>query len=255
MIEFKRADLGPHQELLFLAVDPQNTVSRIVALPDDKSDYLDLRLAKGLDPKLHFMQQQRVTYVPAKGSLVIADITSARFEVVRQSAPGVHAVLGLEQRSKAGGVQLHPQLAGAQAARRSRRCIANTPATSCTSFSIRRTPSSSSGRSGLTWRTRRKSNSSIIGCLEDDLGEYLKPWQFEHLNTFERILVGPAHPRRAGDHGKIDQGPGRSAAARSRPDQPPVRNGDQRQLAGDERRAWPTRSAGKAEDIEQAQRA
>ena len=51
VIEIKRADLGPHQQLLFVAVDPQNTASRIVTLPEAKADYLDLRLAKGLDLK------------------------------------------------------------------------------------------------------------------------------------------------------------------------------------------------------------
>ena len=80
VVEFKRADLGAHQQLLFVAVDPQNTVSRIVALPDVKSEYLDLRLAKGLDPKLHYTQQKLISILQAKGTLVVPDITSTHFE-------------------------------------------------------------------------------------------------------------------------------------------------------------------------------
>ncbi len=80
-IEIKRANLGPHQQLLVVAVDPLNTVSRIVTLPEADSQYLDLRLAKNLDVKEHFTQQKRVTFVPAKGTLVIPDIVSSRFEV------------------------------------------------------------------------------------------------------------------------------------------------------------------------------
>ena len=111
VVEFKRADLGPHQQLLFVAVDPQNTVSRIVALPEAKSEYLDLRLAKGLDPKLHYTQQKLISILQAKGTLVVPDITSTHFEAYDSICPGVRAVRGVERRPEVGRVQLHQDLA------------------------------------------------------------------------------------------------------------------------------------------------
>ena len=71
-----RADLGPHQQLLVLAVDADNTASRHLALADVKNDFLDLRLAKTLDPQQHFTQQKQISVLKAGGQLEIADITT-----------------------------------------------------------------------------------------------------------------------------------------------------------------------------------
>src|SRR5581483_7705344 len=64
LIEIKRQGLGPHQQLVIVAVDPDNTASRIIGLPEEEEKYLDLRLAKGLDPQQHFTQQRRISIVP-----------------------------------------------------------------------------------------------------------------------------------------------------------------------------------------------
>ena len=41
---------------------------------------MDLRLANGLDPKLNFAQQKRISVVDGKQPFTVADITSARLE-------------------------------------------------------------------------------------------------------------------------------------------------------------------------------
>ena len=154
-----------------------------------KADYLDLRLAKGLDPKLHFTQQKRISILQAGGTLV-SRISPARSSRPTTACPRVFSLYAtLNGDAEAGRVRLHPRLGRRSSSTKSGPSISNTPATSCISSSTRRIPSSSRRRSGRIWRTRRKSSSSIIGCLEDDLSDYLKPWNFEQLNTFERILL------------------------------------------------------------------
>ncbi len=80
VIEIDRKTLGPHQDLLAVAVDLENTATRRVSLPEVRGDRLDLRLAVGLDPAQHFMQQQRITALDAGGKLSF-DVSAARFEV------------------------------------------------------------------------------------------------------------------------------------------------------------------------------
>ncbi|MCY2994358.1 MAG: hypothetical protein NTY19_41775, partial [Planctomycetota bacterium] len=75
-----RQELGPHQHLHIVAVDPRSTAYRSVSLPEPKAAFVDLRLANGLDPKLNFAQQKQVSVVDGKRPFVIADITSARLE-------------------------------------------------------------------------------------------------------------------------------------------------------------------------------
>ena len=48
-----------------MAVNPESTLVRWLSLPEQKVEQLDLRLAKGLDPNSHFIQQKQVSIVPA----------------------------------------------------------------------------------------------------------------------------------------------------------------------------------------------
>ena len=80
VVSIPRSELGPHQHLHVVAVDPRNTAYRSVSLPEAKAAFVDLRLANGLDPKLNFAQQKQVSVVDGKQPFAIADITSARLE-------------------------------------------------------------------------------------------------------------------------------------------------------------------------------
>ena len=53
-----RKDLGPHQHVQVIAIDPRTTACRAVSLPEVPLPPRDLRLAAGLDPQKHFAQQK-----------------------------------------------------------------------------------------------------------------------------------------------------------------------------------------------------
>jgi len=80
IITIKRADLGEHQQLMVVAVDPQNTAFRTLALPEAKHDFVDLRLKNGLDPAKHFSEQKQITVVAKGANFVLNDITTSKFE-------------------------------------------------------------------------------------------------------------------------------------------------------------------------------
>ena len=80
VITVPRIVLGGRQYLHIVAVDPQNTAYRTLTLPETDTPYLDLRLAKGMNPDEHYTLQKRISVVPAGGTFVIGDVTTSRFE-------------------------------------------------------------------------------------------------------------------------------------------------------------------------------
>ena len=79
-VTVKREDLGDRQHIHVVAIDPKNTVYRSVALAEPKSEFVDLRLQNGLDPKQHFTEQKQISVVRAGEKFLLKDITTSKFE-------------------------------------------------------------------------------------------------------------------------------------------------------------------------------
>lgn len=79
-IQIARDALGSHQYIRVVAIDPISTTSRSVSLPDQKTQFVDLRMEKGLDPKGHFTQQKQINIVPVGETFTLHDITTSKFE-------------------------------------------------------------------------------------------------------------------------------------------------------------------------------
>ena len=80
LIVIPRKQLGAHQHLHFVAVDPVSTAYRSVSLPEQPMKFRDLRLANGLDPQKHFTQQKRTSVVASGETFELADILTSKFE-------------------------------------------------------------------------------------------------------------------------------------------------------------------------------
>ncbi len=188
-IEIKRADLGPHQQLLVVAVDAHSTVSRHVALPDAKDDFLDLRLAKTLDPKQHFTQQKQISVLKAGGKLELADITSARLEVY-DSVARVHGLYwtltGDPKLAEFSFVGNWPNLKDEQKRELYRKFASH----ELHFFLMRRDPDFF--RQAILPYLANKKEKQFVDrwLLAADLAGYARPWDFAQLNTFEQILLG-----------------------------------------------------------------
>ncbi|MCG3181905.1 MAG: hypothetical protein BIFFINMI_04345 [Phycisphaerae bacterium] len=81
VITIPRKDLGDKQQIRVLAADPENTVLRDIALAAPQADYLDLRLANGLDPAARLTEQKQVSVVAKGGAFTLADVRTSQFEV------------------------------------------------------------------------------------------------------------------------------------------------------------------------------
>ncbi|MHB8861931.1 MAG: hypothetical protein ACYC6N_05975 [Pirellulaceae bacterium] len=81
IVTVDRQLLKPYQRVWVVAVDPDDTACRTVALPESERSCVDLRLARGLDPQQHFTQQKLVSLVAAGETFRVEDITTTRFEI------------------------------------------------------------------------------------------------------------------------------------------------------------------------------
>lgn len=81
-ISVKIDAFGDRQHVHVLLVDPEGSTYRSISLPDAKTKIRDLRLmAKALDPKRHFTEQEQVTLLKKGNTLKIPDLLNSAFEV------------------------------------------------------------------------------------------------------------------------------------------------------------------------------
>lgn len=190
VIEIKREELGPRQRITIVAVDSANTASRLVDLPEREAEYLDLRLAKGLDATIHYTQRHKITFVPEGGTLVVTDIPSARFEVF-DSLPRIaslYATLGsdTERFAAFNAVTKWPTLTAEEKARAYKTCASH----ELHFFLFKKDPDFFKAAIKPYLANKKEKQFIDRWLLEENLDEYVTPWKFAQLNTFERILLG-----------------------------------------------------------------
>ncbi len=194
VIEIKREELGPRHRITILAVDAANTASRYVDLPEPEAEYLDLRLAKSLDPEIHFTQQKRITFVPADGTLVVPDITSTRFEVY-DNLPQIfslYATLGsdAEKVREFATIAKWPTLSPEAKAEAYKKCASH----ELHFFLFKKDPEFFAKAVKPYLANKRDKQFMDRWLLGENVQEYVTPWKFAQLNTLERILLGMRVP-------------------------------------------------------------
>lgn len=188
VIEVKRADLGSQQDLVVVAVDPQNIAARFVTLPERMADYIDLRLQASLDPQQHFTQQKRITVLPTGGTLVLPDITSTKFESYDSLTRvyGLYTTLNPDPKLAEFGFLLNwPKLKLEE-----KRTLYSKYASHELSFFLSRKDPEFFRTVILPYLANKKDKTFLDHwLLESDLSVYRQPWKFAQLNTVERILL------------------------------------------------------------------
>jgi len=188
VVTVKRKDLGAHQQIHVLAVDPQNTVYREVALDDVPTQFLDLRLSAGLDPQKHFTEQKEITVVKAKDKFVLQDVNTSKMEtydtlgkvyklyVTLSSDPTLvefdwilnwPAMKPEEKREKYSKYACHE----------------------LNFFLMKKDPAFF--ETVVQPYLRNKKDKTFLDhyLIGSDLSGYLKPWNYQQLNIVERVLL------------------------------------------------------------------
>jgi len=195
VISIPRKDLGAHQHLHIVAVDPRTTAYRSLSLPEVEAEPNDLRLANALDPQKHYAQQKQITVVDGKQEFVLGDITSSRFETYDSLSKVYSLYVTLSSDATlvefgflTGWPELKPEEKRAK--------YSKYACHELSFFLYKKDPEFF--RSVVLPYLKNKKDKQFLDhwLLGDDLRAYLEPWNYAQLNTVERILLSE---RVAGD--------------------------------------------------------
>jgi len=173
-----------------IAVDGESlaAIYREVELEEPDANHQDLRLRAGLDPNDHFTEKKQSTVLDAGASLVVEDITTSNVERFDTLARAHRVLATLSNDAKLAEFSFildWPKLSDDQ-----KRAKYSEFACHELSFFL-----SKKDRAFFTSviqpYLRHKKDKTFMDhyLLEDDLADYLEPWNYGRLNILERILL------------------------------------------------------------------
>jgi len=192
-IRIPKADLQGKPQLRILAIDPLTTVLKNVALEDTPVATRELRFVGGLDVAKSYSEQKLITPVTSKGGLVIADATTARFEICDTVAKAFRllATLGANPTfEEFSFIASWPDLDPAEKQRHYSKYACH----ELSFFLYHKDPEFF--RSVIAPCLKNKKDKTFMDhwLLGDNLQDYLEPWRFHRLNIVEQILLARRLP-------------------------------------------------------------
>ena len=189
VVKFSRELLKGRQYLQILVLDPESTLMHTLTLPEDKIGVLDLRLAKGLDPKSHFTQQKQTTYVDSGAKLNLPDVSGSRFEVYDSLGKVYSLFATLSHNStlvEFSFITRWPKLM-----KEEKQTFYSKYACHELNFFIAKKDPAFFNEAVKPYLANKKNNTFLDRWLiEEDVATSLQPWPYERLNIVERILLG-----------------------------------------------------------------
>ncbi|MCA9031128.1 MAG: hypothetical protein KDA66_09990, partial [Planctomycetaceae bacterium] len=188
VVEIPLNALGPHQDLHVVAVDPLSTATRRLTLPEQKLTFLDLRLVQGLDPQQHFTMQKLIDVVPNGQEFVLRDVVTSKFEKY-DSLARVYGLL-TTLNSDSNFHEFSFLLTWPDLSDEEKQTLYSKYACHELSFFIYKKDPAFFTRVIEPYLQNKKDKTFIDRfLLNEDLSEFLLPWKYGQLNTFERILL------------------------------------------------------------------
>lgn len=188
VVTIPRKKLGAHQQLHVIAVDPQNTVYRELSLADVPAKFLDLRLAKGLDPAGHFTEQKQISVVNAKQKFVLEDAATAQMELYDSlgKAYVLYVTLSNDATLKEFAFILDwPKMKEEE----KREKYSKYACHELNFFLYRKDPAFFEKVVQPYLRNKKDKTFLDEFLIGADLSRYMKPWNHARLNVVERILL------------------------------------------------------------------
>ncbi|MFW6114242.1 MAG: hypothetical protein ACOC7K_00710, partial [bacterium] len=188
IVEIARGALGEKQHIRVVAVDPLNTTYRTLSLPEPTPSFVDLRLLDNLDPQQHFSRQKQITVVPAGQTFTVHDIATARFESYDSLASVFTLFATLSGSEKLGDFtfildwpDLEPE--------KKQELYSKYAGHELNFFLFKKDPEFF--KKVIQPYLAHKKDKTFMDhfLLENDLSDYLSPWNHGQLNIVERILL------------------------------------------------------------------
>ncbi len=195
-ITVKREQLGSHQHLHVVAVDPINTTARSVTLPESVAKFIDLRLTHSLDPKQHFTQQKQISIVGAGQPFSLNDITTSKFEAYDSLGRVFLLFTTLSHDPKLAEFQFilnWPKLKPEE-----QRAMYSKYACHELNVFLLKKDRPFFDKVVRPYLANKKDKTFVdLWLLESKLDDFAKPWSHEQLNIAERIFLGQRQPQSA----------------------------------------------------------
>ena len=190
IVTIKRNEIGERQLVYVVAVDPENTVYREVALAETSPEAKDLRLRLGLDPDAHATEKKKISILRAGDELVIEDITTSDLAFY-DSLGKVHTLYSTLTPNQwltefAFIMNWHKMSADQKREKYSKYACHE-----LSMFVYRRDPEFF--MSVVLPYLKNKKDKTFVDemLLARDLSGYMKPWSHGRLNVVERALMAP----------------------------------------------------------------
>ena len=194
-INLKLAAFGDRQHVHVLVVDHHGSTYNEISLPERETEIADLRLINALDPARHFTEQDSVTLLKNGQTLEIPDLHTARFEVFEDLNSAYRYLLAMRE----------------DATLREFEFILNWPNLKAEEKQAKYSKYSCHELNFFLWRKDPEFFKNVIApylankrdrtfvdefLLNSKLDPYLDPFEFNRLNSLERILVAQRNPDR-----------------------------------------------------------
>ena len=190
VVTIDRKDLLDKHEVRVIAVGPEHTAFRKIALAEAAPKLRDLRLddADGLDPAKHYTQQKKITAAEKAKPFILRDVSATQSEIFDSLEKVYRLYLTLNGDAKLrefAFVLTWPKLKDAE----KREKYSKYACHELNFFLYRRDPAFF--REVVLPYLKNKKDKTFLDqwLCGEELGEYLKPWQHEQLNVVERILL------------------------------------------------------------------
>ena len=187
VVTIARKDLGAHQQLHVVAVDPLNTAYRELSLAEAEMKFLDLRLPAALATDQHLTEQKRMTAV-RKGDKFTLDTSTARLEVY-DSLPRVYALYATLSNNATlaefSFILDWPKLKPEERRQKYSKYACH----ELNYFLMQKDPEFF--KAVIQPYLKNKKDKTFLDrfLIGEELSEYLKPWKFSQLNVVERALL------------------------------------------------------------------
>ncbi len=188
VISVPREQLGPHQHVHVVAIDPRSTAYQALSLPEQEMPVDDLRLTRGLDPAKHYAQQKQISAFDGGQPFILADITSSRFEVYDSLAAvyGLYATLTGDSRlTEFAFITAWPELSPTDKLEKYSKYACHE-----LNFFLHQKDPEFYEKTVLPYLQNKRDKQFLDHwLLGDDLSAFLRPWEYSQLNVVERILL------------------------------------------------------------------
>ncbi|MCE9531461.1 MAG: hypothetical protein K8T89_10125 [Planctomycetes bacterium] len=181
-------EIGSHSMIHIVAVDPLSTTVRSITLPEQKTEFVDLRLKNGLDPSKHFTQQKQVSVVGSGQAFAIADIVGSRFQMY-DSLPKVYSFYSTLSKdpnlAEFNFILTWPKLKPEE----KRALYSKFACHELHFFLFKKDPQFFADVIKPYLRNKKDKTFLDFWLLGDEVTRFMQPWEYGRLNSVERVLL------------------------------------------------------------------